>query len=170
MKKLYLKSYKNERALNLIKNSNYVLFFSAYNMKNKEKQKLQLELKKISWSFLHCSSKEMKLFNGSIYLICGKNLLSLIPILKKQKNLEKNFLGLLVDKIMYKKDRLNELVSLEKEKKPELVRFFTNIDPKILITKTLLKPFKVPRTNFIKTLENNIKTFLIILDSKAKNN
>lgn len=172
MKKHYLKSYANERALNVIKNSDFVLFFAAHRIKTKEKQDLQLSLKQKGWSFLHCSSKELNTFNGSLYLISGNNLLPLLPLLKSKKNLEKNFLGLLINKVIYKKNRFHELISIEQKKtyQPQRINFLERVDPKVLLGKTLIKPLQRSPINFFKVLERHIKALIIILDYKLKNN
>jgi hypothetical protein len=172
MKKHYLKSYANERALTRIKNSDFVLFFAAHKINTKEKQDLQLSLKQKRWSFLHCSSKELNTFNGALYLISGNDLLPLLPILKSKKNLEKNFLGLLINKVIYKKNRFNELVNIEQRKanQPQVLSFLERVDPKVLIGKTLIKPLHISPINFLKVLERHIKNLIIILDYKLKNN
>lgn len=131
MKKLYWKKYQNQLFQNFIDNNNHILIFKEQNIKIKEKQSLELLLKKKGCSIFKCSTKQLPLFQGSLVLIAIKDISQIESIIRLLN--KKNLLALKIENKIYDK---SFLVKNWKNAQFEFIKLLT---PNSLI-KTLNKP------------------------------
>ena len=160
----------------------YILFFNDLNITNKNENIFRAKLKKYNWSLYKTSHQQIGTFHGSITLLCGKDLTVILPLLKIKPTkdkinwnseiiyLEKNFLGLKIDKIIYSKDRLKQLVEIIRENPDQnisaIIQLIKIIDPKTLVSNNLLKTIKNQHLQLPKMLTSKSVELLSILKIK----
>ena len=136
MKKVYWKNYQNQLFQNFIKKNKYILIFKDPNIKIKEKQNLEIQLKSKNCLLIKSSNKQIDTFYGSLFLIAIQNENQIEFILELIN--KKNLLGFKIDNKLYNKIFL---IKNWKNSKLELIN--------LLNSNSFFKTLNLPLLNLI---------------------